>query len=88
MPVKFTKHARERMTERQISVAEVFRVLAFGHPRDDFASNTCKNDVWTIDPQRAPDPETLKVLSGIAVVCTADLQVVTVYRITSVVRRG
>ena len=76
MPVKFTKHARERMVEREISIEDVFRVLAFGRQNE-----TRWNDIWTINPQAVPDQSWLALLSDIAVVCTKNLQVITVYRI-------
>lgn len=76
MPVTFTKHARERMEERNISIGQVMRILAFGR-----LIQARLNDVWAVDSQRVPDQSWLECLSNIAVVCTKNLQVVTVYRI-------
>lgn len=80
MPVKFTKHARERMVEREISIEAVFRVLAFGRQMETRWDNVIK---WTVDPQAVPDQDWLSLLADIVVVCTNDLQVFTVYRSNS-----
>ena len=75
MPVTFTKHARKRMEERGISMSQVFRVLAFGR-----SSETRLNAVWTVDARRVPDQSWIGLLSDIAVVCTKDFRVITVYK--------
>ena len=75
MPVQFTKHARERMEERGITIAQVFRVLAFGHSRP-----SCGNPVWEVDLDRVEDSHWKQLLDKLKVVCTPELCVVTVYR--------
>ena len=57
-------------------IGQVMRILAFGR-----LIQARLNDVWAVDSQRVPDQSWLECLSNIAVVCTKNLQVVTVYRI-------
>lgn len=74
MSLTFTKHARQRMKERGITMADVVRVLAFGAPRPSRG-----NPVWTVDPKSLPDQNWSTLLARLCVVCTPDFRVVTVY---------
>lgn len=78
MTVTFTKHARERMEEREISMAEVRGVLQYGAPA--WAKHG-KHPAWKVDPESIPE-KWLGVLDSIRVVCTSDYRIVTVYRAT------
>lgn len=77
MPVRFTKHAKVRMRERGISIAAVFRVLANGNPQPSRG-----NPVWQADVDQIQEEALRQLLEKIRVVCTADLQVITVYVVT------
>ncbi len=75
MPVRFTKHALERMKERDITAAEIFRVLAWGQlVRIDQADGHC----WRIDPDRVPDEWRWR-LWNLEVICDRFFCVMTAY---------
>ena len=75
MTVTFTKHARERMTERKISMAEVYRVFAFGKPFQGRMSTT-----WRVNSVSKCDGHWAEVLPPLRVVCDDGFKVLTVYR--------
>ena len=77
MTVKFTKHARERMAEREISMDEVIGVLQYGTPWAKYN----KTPAWKVDPEKIPE-KWRGILDSVRVVCTNDYRVVTVYRAT------
>ena len=78
MTVTFTKHARERMEEREISMAEVRGVLQYGAPG---WARCNKQPAWKVDPNSIPE-KWRGILDSIRVVCTNDYRIVTVYRAT------
>ncbi|WP_417849359.1 DUF4258 domain-containing protein [Thalassoglobus sp.] len=76
MPVKFTSHARIQMEARGITVAQVYRLLAYGRFRNQYGS--C---IWSANLNRIKDEYWRSLLENLRVICTPDLCVVTAFHI-------
>lgn len=75
MPVKFTSHARIQMEERGITVAQVYRVLAYGNFRNRYGSY-----IWSANLNKIKDESWRSVLENLRVICTPDLCVITAFK--------